>query len=268
MPTLLEVQRSIGASLLGGTDGGAPAFIVGRGMRPEDRLAIYRNTSIEVMVTALRLGFVAVQHVVGAEFFEGAARMFIAQSAPRSAWLDSYGADFPAFLARLPQAACLPYVPDLARLEWGVNLALHAVGAMPLEVAALSGLNEAELAQLVLQAHPAAQLLRCEFPADAVWHAVLARDDDAMAAIDLSDGPVRLLVQRSTNGLEVIRLDERQWRIAAALFDGQPLGSVMAGVASCDGAHDALARLLARGCFRHIKFAHAPVADPTRGIHA
>ncbi len=248
-PTLLELQHAIRRSLLVGVDGDASAFVVNEGFDPEDRLGIYRNTSAGVLVTALRLAFPAVRHVVGPEFFEGAARLFAAEAPPRSAWLDAYGADFPQFLAQLAQAASVPYLPDLARLEWTVNLVLHAADADALELARLATLGDAELEDLRLAPHPAAQLLRCGFPADAVWHAVLARDDDAMAAIDLADGPVWLLVQR-THGddVQAVRLSEPEWRIAAALFAGQPLGAALAA-ASCAEPHALLAAHLARGCY-------------------
>ncbi len=200
------------------------------------------------MATALQLAFPAVRHVVGPEFFEGAARLFVAEAPPRSAWLDEYGADFPEFLARLAQAASLPYLPDLARLEWKVNLVLHAADAEALALARLAALGEAELEELRLAPHPAAQLLRCGFPADAVWHAVLERDDEAMAAIDLADGPVWLLVQRTQGDVHAVRLSEPEWRLARALFSGQPLGAALAA-ASCAEPHGLLAAHLARGCY-------------------
>ena len=266
MPTLLELQRCMGLHLLQGIDGEASAFIVNQGVAPEDRLQIYRNTSMGVMASALRLVFVAVGHVLGAEFFEGAARMFVAEAPPRSAWLDQYGADFPDFLAQLPQAASVPYVADLARLEWSVNLVLHASDAMPLAIADLAGLTEADLSQLRLVPHPTAQLLRCDFPADAIWHAVLERDDDAMAAVDLSDGPVGLLVQRTAQGIELMRLSEPQWSVATALFLGQPLGAVMAGASGPD-AHAALATLLTRECFMNFSRPHEVIQAELRRSH-
>ncbi|MFC5519923.1 DNA-binding domain-containing protein [Polaromonas jejuensis] len=247
-PTLLELQLAIRHSLLGGVDGDASAFVINEGLDPQERIGIYRNTSAGVLVTALRLAFPAVQHVVGVEFFEGAARLFAAQAPPRSAWLDAYGADFPQFLAQLGQAASLPYLPDLARLEWKVNLVLHAADAEPLEIARLATLGEAALEDLRLVPDPATQLLRCEFPADAVWHAVLGRDDDAMAAINLADGPVWLLVQRTGDDVHTVRLSEPEWRVAAALFSGQPLGAALAA-ASCAEPHRLLAAHLARGCY-------------------
>lgn len=258
-PTLIELQHAIRQSLQGGVDGDASAFVIDEGLDPGERLGIYRNTSVGVLVTALQLAFPAVQHVVGPEFFEGAARLFAAEAPPRSAWLDEYGADFPQFLAQLAQAASVPYLPDVARLEWKVNLVLHAADAEPLEIARLATLGETELEDLRFEPHPAAQLLRCEFPADAVWHAVLERDDDAMAAIDLADGPIWLLVQRTESGIDVVRLSECEWRIAAALFSGQPLGAALAA-ASCAEPHTLLAAHLARGCYTSCSLAHETMA--------
>ena len=43
---------------------------------------------------------------------------------------------------------------------------------------------------------------------DAIWRAVLARDDAAMAAIDLAAGAVRLLIERRAGEIEVTRIDE------------------------------------------------------------
>ena len=258
-PTLIELQHAIRHSLQGGVDGDASAFVINEGLDPGARLNIYRNTSVGVLVKALQLAFPAVQHVVGPEFFEGAARLFAAEAPPRSAWLDEYGADFPQFLAQLAQAASVPYLPDLARLEWKVNLVLHAADAEPLEIARLATLGEAELEDLCFEPHPAAQLLRCEFPADAVWNAVLERDDDAMATIDLADGPVWLLVQRTHGDVQVVRLSEPEWRVAAALFSGQPLGAALAA-ASCAEPHTLLAAHLARRCYAGCRVAHEPMA--------
>lgn len=251
-PSLLALQRAMRKSLLQGEDGDLSAYVRADGLASEERLDIYRNTCVSVLATALRLSYPIVQYLVGPEFFEGAARLFVAEVQPRSALLDEYGADFPEFLARLPQAASLPYLPDVARLEWQVNLVLHAQDAQPLDVARLAQLNEAELAQLRFEPHPAAKLLRCEFPADAIWHAVLERDDSAMTAIDLADGPVWLLVHRTECGINVVRLSEGQWRCTAALFSRQPLHTALEQ-APCADTHALLAAHLIRGCFTDVR---------------
>src|SRR5580658_4464424 len=108
VPALLELQRSMRAQLLALQ---AP---------PDELLGIYHNTVHSALVNALRLSFPVVQRIVGEEFFEGAAREFIAAHAPDSAYLNDYGLRYPAFLAQFPPAMTLPYLADVADLEWAV----------------------------------------------------------------------------------------------------------------------------------------------------
>ncbi|WP_321904509.1 DNA-binding domain-containing protein [Burkholderia cenocepacia] len=226
-PTLAELQRAVGRSLLHGPDEGAAAWVVADGLDASARLNVYRNTATSVLATALRLAFPAVGRLVGSEFFKGAARLFGREAPPRSAWLDAYGAGFADFLARLPQAAAVPYLADVARLEWQINLVLHAPDAKPLDPARLAQLDEAALARLRLQPHPAVRLQRCAGPADTIWRAVLDQDDQALRAVNPDAGPVWLLVQRTGDGIAVVRLPEGEWQVTEALFAGEPLGQVL-----------------------------------------
>ena len=247
-PALAEVQQAMRAGLFGSADDAALDFIAGGAFSAVERLAIHRNTATSVLVNALRLAFPGIHRLVGAEFFEGAARLFILEAPPRSAWLDAYGAEFPGFLARLPQAAAVPYLADVAQLEWAANQVLHAAEAEPLQLATLAKLGGEELELLRFVPHPAARLLECSCPADAIWRAVLEQDDPALAAIDLADGPVRLLVQRAPGEVRTQRLGDGEWRFASALFDGRTLGSAL-GEAAHDAPHRLLASHLARACY-------------------
>src|SRR5258708_34488893 len=93
VPTLLELQHAMRSSLVERDDGAAAAMLaehVGA-----DRLNIYRNTFVMGVTKALLLSYPAVVRLVGADFFEGAAGLFIAQHPPNAAYLDAYGAEFP-----------------------------------------------------------------------------------------------------------------------------------------------------------------------------
>lgn len=252
-PTLHELQRSLRDSLLHHAGDPACAHVIADGIDPAQRLGIYRHTIESTLARALRLSFPAVRHLVGPEFFDGAARLFAAESPPHHAGLDQFGAGFPQFLANLPQAAALPYLADLARLEWQVDLVLHAREAAPLAVERLARQDASALAAWRFEAHPAARLLWCEFPADAIWRALLERDDAALAAIDLADAPVGLLVHRSGGeiaacGVDIVRLDACAWRLTSALFSGLPLHAALEQ-APCPDADAVLALHLAHGHF-------------------
>lgn len=215
MPALLELQQALCAQLL-------------REAPPLDaassaRLTIYRDTRIATLVNALRLSFPAVQRLVGAEFFEAGAHEFICAHPPASACLNDYGAGFAGFLRTFTPASGLAYLGDVAQLEWAVNRALHADDVAGLDLARLAGLEQPTLSRLSFRAHPALCLLRMQFPADAIWRAVLQQDQAAMAAIDLGEGPVHLMVERDADGVQVHRLNPARWQFSARLCAGTPL---------------------------------------------
>lgn len=222
-PSLLELQRAVRASLVERADRDAAAHVRADGIDPGARLGIYRNTFASVLTRALRLSYPAVERLVGAEFFEAMAGAFIEEQPPQGAYLDEYGAGFADFVARFAPAASLEYLAGVARLEWAVNRALHAPDTEPIEVAALAALAEKDLARVCFTPHPSASLVRAGHPVDAIWRAVLAQDDAALAAIDPASGPVWLLVHRTETGAEAIRLSEGAWRFTAALFAGREL---------------------------------------------
>jgi hypothetical protein len=241
-------------------DDGAAVALLADGV-PADRLDIYRNTFVAGVIRALRLSFPAVARLVGTDFFDGAAGLFMAQHPPHEAWLDAYGSDFPEFLRDFPPAASLPYLADVARLEWAVSRALHAPDTAPLDLARLQALQPEDQALVCFAVHPSVSLLCADYPADAIWRGVLDGDDDALAVVDLASGPVHLLAERGADGVEVSRLDAAAWRFAAALCAGRPLAEIFAACPQpADGqAHELmLARHLAAG-----RFADFHLHDPT-----
>ena len=246
MPTLLEMQTAMQASLLHRDNGAVSAMLAGH--ITADRLDIYRNTFIHTLTKALRLSFPVTERLVGEEFFEGAAQFFIADHPPREAWLDRFGGEFPDFLRAFPQAKSIAYLGDVAELEWAVNGALHAIDVAPLDVAALGEVKPEDLGRITFAAHPSVGLLRLAYPADPIWRAVLANDDEALGNVDIGSGPVNLLVERRDTGIEVERLDEQSWRFLSKLCAGQRIEAALdtAGDFDCSVA---LAEHLALGRF-------------------
>jgi hypothetical protein len=269
--TLLELQRAMRASLLERNDGPAAAMLADN--VPVDRLNVYRNTFLSSVTKALRLSFPAVHRLVGNDFFEGAAAVFIVRQPPRAAYLDDYGADFPQFLSGFEPAASLEYLADVARLEWAVTRAIHALDVESLDLARLETLAPEDQACVSFVPHPSISLLRTDYPVDVIWRAVLAGDDAALAAVDLNSGPICLLVERRATGVEVSRIDAAAWRFAHALCEGRPLVEVFAadsreqGEAEC-GHEIWLAEHLAAGRFIDFRLAPRDAAALTASSEA
>jgi hypothetical protein len=252
VPTLLELQTAMRQSLVH-RDIAAVSAMLAAHVAP-DRLDIYRNTFLLTLTKALRLCFPAVQKLVGEEFFEDAAQVFIAERPPRAAWLDQYGAEFSDFLCAFGPAASVPYLDDVAKLEWAVNCALHAADAEPLDAARLARVAPEDQGRIRLIANPSIALVQLGYPADTIWRAVLAGDDDALQKIDLDCGPVHILVERRTRGVEVERLDVRSWEFLAVLCAGEPIETAIVSSGGLD-CSSALAEHLALGRFRCFELA-------------
>ncbi len=254
MPTLLDIQDAMRRAILTGADADAAAHIARGRLGATQRLAVYRNNFEAALIRALRLTYPALDKLVGRDFFDHAAVTFALAQPPAGAWLDAYGEGFSAFLDALPEAASVPYLGDVARLEWAVSRALGAADAAPLGLDALAACAEPDHARLRFAAHPSVELVRCTTPADAIRRAVLEEDADALAAIDLADGPVHLVVQRTADGIEIARLAEADWEFAAALLAGATLGAALAAYPDVDRPA-ILAELIVKGRFSGVELA-------------
>ena len=251
MSFLLELQRTMRMALLAGSDT-PPLTVIGGALDAAARLRIYRNNVLGNLTGALRLTFPAVERLVGADFFAGAAARFVSAAPPASADLYEYGAAFPDFLATFEPAQGTAYLPDVARLEWAVNQALHAVFAPALTADALLDVPEQQQAGLRFAAHPSLSLLALTHPAKAIWEAVLTEDAElrasSLAAIDISVVGDVLAVLQGTDGLALLQLSQTAYDLAFALTDGQCLADALELVPSEDAA-PLLGGFIAHGFF-------------------
>lgn len=262
MPSLRELQNAVRRSIVERDDVEAIAHIVADGIAPQHRLSVYRNTFVQTLIRALRLSYPAVDRLVGTEFFDAAARDFIVEQPPRTSYLDHFGGDFAGFLDRFEPAASVPYLGDVARLEWAVCRAVHAPDAAPLTLAALGAVDAADYARIFFTPHSSVGLVHTVYPVDVIWRAVLGNDEAALAAIDLSSGPAWLIVQRGPSGVAMTSMEEALWDFVSALCAGRPLGVVLDEHPAIN-APVALADLLTHERFSGLCL-DAPTDTPTR----
>lgn len=244
-PALLELQRAFTRALVREDQDVVWRHIVDDGLTPAERLNIYRNTCRSVLIETLRMTYPAVDRVVGKAFFDMAAARFIRAHPCRSGYLNEYGAELAEFLAGLESAGGLPYLADVARFEWALGVAANAPDRPMLDPGALAEIPADRHASLRFEPHPSLSLLLLAYPADQIADAVLSGDEAAMAEVDLSSGPVRLVVHRGHNGVEAQRLDPQACDFLSRLCAGEPLGRL---VESAPGeAPLLLAEALAKG---------------------
>ena len=84
-----------------------------------------------------------------------------------------YGSGFDEFISAFPAAVTLPYLPDVARLEWQRVIAWHAADAPSLTAADVARLlsDPYVLMRTHWQFHPSLALVESHFAIVSIWQA-------------------------------------------------------------------------------------------------
>jgi hypothetical protein len=127
------------------------------------RFSVYRNNVYSSLIDVMQARFPVVARLVGEEFFRAMARVYVEQEPPRSAVLLSYGGSFPSFVAGFEPAGSVPYLADIAALEWAWHAAYHAADAAPLPLEELASVAD-HAGGLVLKLHPSLGLVSSVYP--------------------------------------------------------------------------------------------------------
>ena len=178
------------------------------------RFAVYRNNVAHSLTEALAARYPVVKALVGDDFFRATARLFITQHAPKTPILMLWGEEFPGFLRGFPPAAALPYLADVARLEYARGVAYHAADTPPLTAEALArAAAGADTARVAL--HPSVQLLRARHAFVTIWAA--HQPGAAAEEIDPSQEEIALVLRNRHLDVEVWRMTRAESLFIASL---------------------------------------------------
>jgi hypothetical protein len=170
-PKLLELQRQLRRAVLGGDTAALVAAIRGDGLDPAARLRIYRNHAFATLSAVLEGTFPVVCRLVDERFFAYAAHEYLRAYPPHSRCLVEYGAEFADFLVRFEPCKDLPYLPDVARFEWALNIAAMVREAAALPIEALAAVPREKAARLTVRLQPSASYFASRWPIDTIWQA-------------------------------------------------------------------------------------------------
>ncbi|HEX7954720.1 MAG TPA: DNA-binding domain-containing protein [Burkholderiales bacterium] len=238
MRELSALQARFGAAL-DGRDTGPEThdLFVGPAQHVGKRLAIYRGNTLANAARAIAAAYPVVGKIVGAEFLCALARQYRLRYPSQSGDLNDYGESFAVFLADFPPAAHLPYLADVARLEWQVHRAHYAADPAPFDPARLAALGSEEQLQLRPRLHPACGVLHSPYPLARIWQ-VHQDDFSGDFEVDFSTGATHALVLRPRFRVEVVRTGEAETAFLSAALDGLTLEAALAAALSCDAAFD------------------------------
>ncbi|WP_299437823.1 DUF2063 domain-containing protein [uncultured Rhodospira sp.] len=222
MPGVAAIQEMIGRAVLSGDEPALAALIDGRGLSPMQRIAIHRNNTLITLTEALGANFPVVKALVGEAFFAQTARAFIRRAPPDSPVLSHYGERFADFLAGFEPAAKLPYLADVARLEWARLGALYAADARPAAHDTLAAVPPSVLPMVRCAVHPSFRFVVSAWPVDRIWDMHQPGWDET-ETVSLDEGGATILICRPHDRVRMARADEGTLSLLFALDMGQTL---------------------------------------------
>ena len=238
MRELAALQAQFGASLDATVPETAALQIFGG--EPEQirsRFGIYRSNTTANAARAVGAAYPVVEKIVGAEFFDGLAREFRSRFPSEDGDLNEYGEAFAAFLAGFAPAQEIPYLADVARLEWAVHRAHYAADPAAFDPVRLASVPPDYQLRLHPLLHPACHLLQSAYPVTRIWEV----HQDAFSGefeVDFSLAPAHALVLRPRFRVEVAQITDAEAAFLAAARDGDTLETALIAAQSCDPSFD------------------------------
>jgi len=147
------------------------------------RMSVYRNNVIHSLSQAISDSYPVVLRLIGADLFNALAIEYVRKSLPSEASLLNYAADFADFLADHPSCQTLPFLADVARIEYLYIQCFHGSDATAITMSDLFNLEQDKLPQVIFKKHPNVFLFNTDQPALEIWTENLK---DEVERIDLS----------------------------------------------------------------------------------
>jgi hypothetical protein len=157
-----------------------------------------------------------------------------------------------------PPVLELPYLADVARLEWLVDVSFYAAEHASLDVARLAEVPEDAYGALGFTLHPACRLLGSHYPVSRIWR-VNQADWAGDASVDLAQGPDTLLVRRDRYAVLVQPLQRGEFAMLNLLAAGRSFAHAYEWAAGIQADFDVMAFLrshISAGTLVHFQVAN------------
>ena len=227
------------------------AHCAGNPGRVAQGIAAYRRSILSNLATAVQATYPVLESIVGRAFLAAACQRY-AQSYPSSSGdLNDYGGHFDEFLAADANAASLPYLPDIARLEWLIQQVYGATDAAPQDLSVLASTPQERWGELRFALDPAHALQHSRWPIVRIWQINQPNYDDEFT-VDLDRAEIAL-IHRQALGIAVEAISAGEQALLLSLAAGKTLSEAVESAIAAEMDFDlqtALQRFIGSGLLR------------------
>lgn len=237
------------------------------GIQAAIRVGVYAGGYPARLLDAVAESHPAVAHVLGQGAFAALVARYVRALPPQSYNLNDAGSRLAEYLPVDRLSAQLPFLSDLARMEWAIVRAFHAPVREAFDPATVTNWSAEDWFGTRIDLQVGTALVRSAWPIHAVWAARETPVDEI--DIDMTAGGNVILIHRA--GFEVVceSIGEAEATAIQALLGGATLGDVSERLSAADAGTVAasFARWVHAGlvvsCRRDRAALHRPDPAPT-----
>lgn len=187
--------------------------------------AAYARSIAAARRDALRAAYPVVERLVGGTFFDALADRYTAAHPSTSGDLHRHGDALAPFIAGDAHCAGLPYLADVARLEWALHRAALADDERALDVALLARVAPEAAATLRPRLHGSVALLESPYDVVALWEANQPARDGSVRDVER---PCRVVAWRDAQLAARMRETTAvEWSLLTRCQEGTTLGALL-----------------------------------------
>jgi hypothetical protein len=244
MSALRDVQELFLHDIYAGTHHSAPFLDVEK--TPLSRMKIYHHNTILALADLLADFFPVLKLLVGDNFFRKLARDYSQLNPQPTGNRITFGAHFPEFVATYKGLESLPYLSDVARLEWAYFQCALALDAVPLGFDDLQQALEAN-PEFALALHPSVQIITQSYNALEIWQ---AHQETPIETVSLQHKPHSLLVWRNVeNNVFFQSVNQSLLSLLVSVRQGDSLINIISNLSQDSDIQQIFASAMAQGLF-------------------
>ncbi len=187
----------------------------------QEHFSIYKSSIKGALQNNLKEIYPVCNKLVGDDFFISMINEYIVHTKSYSPNITDYGSDLALFIANLEPAKLLPYLADIARLEWAWHVIFSAAPSKGIDFAKLAKCFVSKSERIIFSLPPASTLIASNYPIHLIWQANQDEEEqDKDQIIHLpANAHFYYLVWRKELVMRIDLLSVAEWQILTWIKD-------------------------------------------------
>lgn len=195
-------------------------------LSPAQQIGIYQSSVIGAKQKTLREIYTTCNKLVGEDFFVAMINEYIAKTISTSPDLADYGENFSEFIIEFEPAKGLPYLSDVAKLEWAWHKLFNAPTTKELNFERLAECYTSSGENIIFHLPQSCTLITSYYPIHRIWE---VNQDDYVGEqiIRLSEHEFYyFLIWRNDLKMRIDLLDAITWKILTSIQARKTLNEI------------------------------------------